>query len=120
MRSPALLLTLASLPVLAQSNALLLDPSGRGLLFPPTNAALVDDATALRVNPAALSKVGALELFYAHEWRNQLAQRSGSDGLYGATRLGPLGYGGAGEWTSGGGVVDQRRLIFGTGMGGET
>ncbi len=106
---------------LAQSASLMESPHGRGLVLPPTSAAMVEDATALRLNPAALTQLGALELFYAHEFRRSpLPGRwGGADALYLASKLPGLGYGASVEWVSGPGLLDARRVTYGLGFGSE-
>ncbi|MFY0569473.1 signal peptide peptidase SppA [Archangium lansingense] len=116
MRVLPLLLLLPGL-ALAQTG-LIVQPASppRGVTLPPTSAALVDEATALSVNPAGLRFVGPGQLFYLHE-RN-LAQDQVGDGLYlGATLLGGLGAGFSLDWMRGHGLPDYRKTSFGLAVG---
>ncbi len=92
------------------------DLSG-GVTLPPTGAALIDSATALSLDPAALSYVGGLELEYLHE-RNNIDSRTG-DGLFLATRLLGLGLGFSVEWLRGTQLPDYRRTSWGLSLGNE-
>lgn len=88
----------------------------RGVTLPPTSAALVDEATALSVNPAGLRFIGPGQLFYLHE-RN-LARDQVGDGLFLGTSL-PFGLG-AGfsmEWMRGQGLPDYRKTSLGLALG---
>ncbi len=88
----------------------------RGVTLPPTSAALVDEATALSVNPAGLRFVGPPQLFYLHE-RN-LARDQVGDGLYlGSNLLGGLSAGFSLEWLRGRGLPDYRKTSFGLALG---
>ncbi|XXF75999.1 signal peptide peptidase SppA [Myxococcaceae bacterium GXIMD 01537] len=90
----------------------------RGVTLPPTSLALVDEATALSVNPAALRFVGPAQLFYVHE-RN-LARDQVGDGVFlGATPLG-LGLGVALQWIRGHGQPDYRKTSWGLSLGSRT
>ncbi|WP_257458641.1 signal peptide peptidase SppA [Archangium lipolyticum] len=118
MRALPFLLLLPGL-VLAQP-ALVLQPATppRGVTLPPTSAALVDEATALTVNPAGLRYVGPAQLFYLHE--RDLAHDQLGDGLYlGSTLLGGLGAGFSMEWIRGRGLPDYRKTSLGLALGGE-
>lgn len=112
----ALLLCFVPAAVLAQPTTLAgVDPS-RGATLPPVSAATVDDATALTINPAALSSIGALQLFYAHE--RSLAKDDVVDSLYlGDTFLGMLGTGVAVEWVRSPSRADFRRTGWGLSLG---
>src|SRR6218665_4024199 len=76
MRALPLLLLCPGL-VLAQTG-LITQPAvpPRGVTLPPTSAALVDEATALSLNPASLRLVGPGQLFYLHE-RNLVRDQVG-------------------------------------------
>jgi protease-4 len=118
MRALPFLLLLPGL-ALAQP-ALVIQPATppRGVTLPPTSAALVDEATALTVNPAGLRYVGPTQLFYLHE-RN-LARDQLGDGLYlGTSLLGGLGAGFSLEWMRGRGLPDYRKTSFGLALGGD-
>ncbi|HEY0093793.1 MAG TPA: signal peptide peptidase SppA, partial [Archangium sp.] len=116
MRALSLLMLLPGL-ALAQTG-LIVQPATppRGVTLPPTSAALVDEATALSVNPAGLRFVGPGQLFYLHE-RN-LARDQLGDGLYlGTSLLGGLGAGFSLEWMRGRGLPDYRKTSFGLALG---
>lgn len=116
------LLLLVGLPALAQSSALAGDDLSRGATLPPTNAALADEATAPLVNPAGLSQLRALQLFYLHE-RN-VARGSVVDGLYvGETFFDAVGVGFGVEWIRTGGDPsrqrpDRRKTTWALSLGG--
>lgn len=91
------------------------DPS-RGATLPPVSTATVDDATALTINPAALSSIGALQLFYAHQ--RSLAKDDVVNSLYvGNTFLDVVGLGVAVEWIRSPSRPDFRRTGFGMSLG---
>ncbi|KFA92461.1 signal peptide peptidase SppA [Archangium violaceum] len=115
MRALSLLLLLPGL-ALAQTG-LIVQPATppRGVTLPPTSAALVDEATALSVNPAGLRFVGPPQLFYLHE-RNLVRDQLG-DGVYLGTTLGGLGAGFSMEWMRGRGLPDYRKTSFGLALG---
>src|SRR5687768_7716047 len=100
MRALPLLLLLPGL-ALAQTGSIVQPASPpRGVTLPPTSAALVEEATALSLNPAGLSFVGPAQLFYLHE-RNLVRDQVG-DGLYlGTSLMGGLGAGFSMEWMRG-------------------
>lgn len=115
------LLALLLLPSLALAQTSVVSqpalPS-RGLTLPPTGAALVDEATALSLNPAGLGFVNGSQLFYLHE-RNLVHDGLG-DGVFLATRLLGLGLGGAMEWIRGRAEPDYRRTSLGLSLGTRT
>ena len=116
MRALSLLMLLPGL-ALAQTG-LIVQPATppRGVTLPPTSAALVDEATALAVNPAGLRFVGPGQLFYLHE-RN-LARDQVGDGVYlGTTLPGGMGAGFSLEWMRGRGLPDYRKTSFGLALG---
>ncbi|HEX5748443.1 MAG TPA: signal peptide peptidase SppA [Archangium sp.] len=115
MRALSLMLLLPGL-ALAQTG-LIVQPASppRGVTLPPTSAALVDEATALSVNPAGLRFVGPAQLFYLHE-RNLVRDQLG-DGVYLGTTLGGLGAGVSMEWMRGRGLPDYRKTSFGLALG---
>lgn len=88
----------------------------RGVTLPPTSAALVDEATALSVNPAGLRFIGPGQLFYLHE-RNLTRDQVG-DGLFlGASLPFGLGAGFSMEWMRGHGLPDYRKTSLGLALG---
>ncbi|MFZ5471086.1 MAG: signal peptide peptidase SppA [Myxococcota bacterium] len=102
----------------AQTAAVFHDDPSRGTTLPPIGAALADEATAIAVNPAGLSFVGAAQLFYAHE--RAVARNDVVDGLYlGSTFFDLLGAGFSLEWVRSDSSLDYRKtgyaLSFGTG-----
>ncbi|MFL5355325.1 signal peptide peptidase SppA [Archangium sp.] len=116
MRALPLLLLLPGL-ALAQTG-LIVQPATppRGVTLPPTSAALVDEATALSVNPAGLRFIGPGQLFYLHE-RN-LARDQVGDGLFlGASLPFGLGAGFSMEWMRGQGLPDYRKTSLGLALG---
>lgn len=115
------LLALLLLPslALAQTSAVVQSPlPSRGVTLPPTGAALVDEATALSLNPAGLGYVGGGQLFYLHE-RN-LARDSVGDGLFLATRFLGVGAGASVEWIRGRREPDYRKTSLGLSLGSRT
>ncbi len=113
----ALLLLLLPGLALAQTG-LIVQPASppRGVTLPPTSAALVDEATALSLNPASLRFVGPAQLFYLHE-RNLVRDQVG-DGLYlGSSLPGGLGAGFSMEWMRGRGLPDYRKTSLGLALG---
>jgi protease-4 len=116
----ALLFLLLPSLALAQTGAIVREPvPPRGVTLPPTGAALVDEATALSVNPAALRFVGPAQLFYVHE-RNLVRDQVGDGVFLGAAPLG-LGLGLSLEWIRGHGAQpDYRKTSFGLALGSRT
>ncbi|MGZ3456903.1 MAG: hypothetical protein ACXU86_00180, partial [Archangium sp.] len=116
MRALPLLLLLPGL-ALAQTG-LIVQPATppRGVTLPPTSAALVDEATALSVNPAGLRFIGPAQLFYLHE--RDVVHDSLGDGVYlGTSLLGTLGAGFSLEWMRGHGLPDYRKTSLGLALG---
>jgi protease IV len=69
----------------------------RGLTLPPTSAAFADEATSSILNPAGLTYVERLQLFWVHE--RSLAKDRVSDGIYvGDTFFKAFGVGYNHEW----------------------
>ncbi|HEX8818622.1 MAG TPA: signal peptide peptidase SppA, partial [Archangium sp.] len=115
MRALSLLMLLPAL-ALAQTGVIVQPATPpRGVTLPPTSAALVDEATALSVNPAGLRFVGPPQLFYLHE-RNLVRDQVGN-GLYLGSNLGGLGAGFSLEWLRGRGLPDYRKTSFGLALG---
>lgn len=115
----ALLLLLLPSLALAQTRAIVQEPvPPRGVTLPPTSPALVDDSTALSVNPAALRFVGPGELFYVHD-RNVVADQTGDGVFLAATPLG-LGLGASMEWIRGHTEPDYRKTSLGLAVGPKT
>ncbi|NTX64731.1 signal peptide peptidase SppA [Myxococcus sp. CA051A] len=118
MRLLALLLLLPSL-ALAQTSTIVQAPvPTRGMTLPPTGAALVDEATALSLNPAGLGFVRSGQLFYLHE-RN-LERDSVADGVFLGAQLLGLGLGASMEWIRGRHEPDYRRTSLGLSLGSPT
>ncbi len=124
MRTRALAVAVALLLpsfVLAQpSRHLEADPS-RGTVLPPTSVALADQAPGVLVNPAALSQIRALELYYLYTRNEALAERTHA--FYAADRFGGfLGLGAGVEWVrpqAEGAFAGRRRTTFGLSLGSE-
>ena len=116
---PALLLLLLPSLALAQTRELLRpnDPS-RGVTLPPTSLALVDEASAISLNPAALATLGAGQLFYVHE--RDLARDGLGDALFlGSTYFDFIGTGLSIEWVRGRELASYRRTGLGLSLGTE-
>lgn len=104
---------------LAQTGAIVREPlPPRGVTLPPTSAALVDEATALSVNPAALRFVGPAQLFYVHD-RNVVRDSVGDGVFLGGTALG-MGLGLGVEWIRGHNGPDYRKTSWGLSLGSKT
>ncbi|MCY1015412.1 signal peptide peptidase SppA [Pyxidicoccus sp. MSG2] len=115
------LLALLLLPGLAAAQTGAIDSAplpSRGVTLPPTGAALVDEATALSLNPAGLGFVGGSQLFYLHE-RN-LVQDGVGDGVFLASRFLGLGAGLSMEWVRGHAEPDYRKTSLGLSVGTRT
>ncbi len=115
------LLALLLLPslALAQTGAIVQSPlPSRGVTLPPTGAALVDEATALSLNPAGLGYLGGSQLFYLHE-RN-LSRDGVGDGVFLAPRFLGLGAGATMEWVRGRAEPDYRKTSLGLSLGSRT
>lgn len=119
MRLQALLLLLPSL-ALAQTPAILRPAvSSRGVTLPPEATAIVDEATALSINPGGLRYVGSPQLFYVHE-RNRALDQVGNGLFAGATLLGTVGLGFGVEWLRNQTELDYRRSSLGFALGTDT
>lgn len=104
---------------LAQTGAIVQAPTPpRGVTLPPTSAALVDESTALSVNPSALRFVGPAQLFYVHD-RNVVRDSLGDGVFLGGTAWG-LGLGLGIEWIRGQGLPDYRKTSWGLSLGSKT
>ncbi|MCY1045197.1 signal peptide peptidase SppA [Corallococcus sp. bb12-1] len=90
----------------------------RGVTLPPTNAALIDEAPALSLNPAGLGFIDAGQLFYLHE-RN-LESDSVGDAVFLGTHFLGLGAGFSLEWIRGENAPDYRKTSFGLSLGPRT
>ncbi|WP_434381715.1 signal peptide peptidase SppA [Melittangium boletus] len=88
----------------------------RGVTLPPTSAALVDEATALSLNPASLRFMGAGQLFYLHE-RNLVRDQVGDALFLGTSFGGGVGVGAGVEWLRGRGLPDYRKTSVGLALG---
>jgi protease-4 len=117
-----LLVPLLLLPclALAQTDAILRPLVGsRGVTLPPEATAIVDEATALSINPGSLRFVGAPQLFFVHE-RNRALDQVGNGLFAGATLLGVVGTGFGVEWLRNRTEPDYRRTSFGFSLGTDT
>ncbi|MCP3141385.1 signal peptide peptidase SppA [Pyxidicoccus xibeiensis] len=115
------LLALLLLPALALAQTGTVPQShqpSRGVTLPPTGAALVDEATALSLNPAGLGYLDGSQLFYLHE-RN-LTRDGVGDGVFVATRFLGLGAGASMEWIRGRFEPDYRKTSLGLSLGSRT
>ncbi|ADO70939.1 signal peptide peptidase SppA [Stigmatella aurantiaca] len=120
MRLLALPLLLASGVALAQTPAIIRPlVSSRGLTLPPESTALVDEATALSINPAGLRFVDAPQLFYVHE-RHQVLDQVGNGLFTGTSLFGVAGVGFGVEWLRHASAPDYRRTSFGFSLGTDT
>jgi protease-4 len=90
-----------------------------GIALPVPGAAAAEEPAALGANPAAVGFVGRPALQYFHE--ANVTEGGTSDGLYGATLLGPIGLGYSVEWmrpgTSGGPAAPYRRGVLALSLG---
>lgn len=113
------LLTLLPSLALAQTGAIVQSPlPPRGVTLPPTGTALVDEVTALSLNPAGLGFVDSGQLFYLHE-RN-LERDAVGDGVFLGTRFLGLGAAFSLEWIRGRGEPDYRKTSLGLSLGSGT
>src|SRR5512140_2525420 len=108
---PCLVLVLPAAAA-AQATALLSPLPGRDLSLPPTSAALVEDATALAVNPGGLGAFRGTELMVAVE-----VPRPSHTGVYLGSRLLGLGAGVGFEWL--GDRAGTRKSTIGFALGDE-
>jgi protease IV len=112
---------LALLPAVAFAQTGVVDRAPappRGVTLPPTNAALIDEAPALSLNPAGLGFLDSGQLFYLHE-RNLQSDAVGDAVFLGARLLG-LGAGFSLEWIRGENAPDYRKTSFGLALGPRT
>jgi protease IV len=87
-----------------------------GLALPVPGVAVAEEAAGLGTTPAAAGFVDRLALQYFRE--GEVTPGSAGDGLYAATRLGPLGVGGSMEWLRPGeGAPRYRRSRFALSLG---
>jgi protease IV len=87
-----------------------------GLALPVPGVAVAEEAAGLGTTPAAAGFVDRLALQYFRE--GAVTPGSAGDGLYAATRLGPLGVGGSMEWLRPGeGAPRYRRSRFALSLG---
>jgi protease-4 len=117
MRTLLAALLLAASAARAQTSTLDARDLSRGLSLPPTSTATVEDATALSVNPAALSRAGAAQLFYARE--QSAPKDQSADALFlGTTVFDAVGLGASAQWLRSPSGPDARRLAVGLSLGG--
>src|SRR4051794_33891038 len=116
-----LLLGLVALPslALAQVSAVVHADASRGATLLPDSVAWADQATAIALNPAGLSKVGTFELFWAHE--RSVARDQIIDGVYLASApINNLGLGLSIEWLRNGPqTISWRKTSVAAAYGGE-
>jgi protease-4 len=119
MRLLALFLLLPA-AALAQSNAIIRPLVGsRGVTLPPESTAIVDEASALSINPGSLRFVDGPQLLFVHE-RNRLQDQVGN-GLFASSSLfRTLGVGYGLEWIRNQTEPDYRRASFGFSLGTDT
>lgn len=112
----ALALALAA-PAAAQVSAAAERASGlpAGIAAPALGVAAVEEPTALSVNPAGIGFVGGPALQYFHEAGPENGAHA--DGVWLATRLGPLGTGLSLEWMRPDGAPRYRRTRLGLSLG---
>ncbi|HLL55976.1 MAG TPA: signal peptide peptidase SppA [Myxococcaceae bacterium] len=109
------LLLLVPVVAFGQTSSLDEREASRGTQLPPTSAALADEATAMAINPAGLSAVGASQLFYVHE--RSIARNQVADGLYLAGTA--LGFGGgfSVDWVRSSTLTSYRKTGWGMSVG---
>jgi protease-4 len=109
-----------SSPALAQANAIVRPlVSSRGVTLPTESTAIVDEATALSLNPGSLRFVDGPQLFFVHE-RNRLQDQVGTGLFAGTTLLGVMGVGYGVEWLQNRTEPDYRRSSLGFSLGTDT
>ncbi len=119
MRLLALLLLLPAV-TLAQTNAIIRPLVGsRGVTLPPESTAIVDEASALSINPGGLRFVDGPQLLFVHE-RNRLRDQVGTGLFAGASLLRFAGVGFGMEWLRNRTEPDYRRTSFGFSLGTDT
>ncbi|HLT29812.1 MAG TPA: signal peptide peptidase SppA [Myxococcaceae bacterium] len=117
--APILLLVLLPGLTLAQTRGISAPRApGRDVTLPPTSLSLVDDPTALSLNPAALTFTRGPQLQYFHEIDTRA--RLHGDALYAGTSLfGALGLAVGHQWMSGGGGSFFRQTSVGLSLGSQ-
>jgi protease-4 len=119
MRLLALLLLLPA-AALAQTNAIIRPLVGsRGVTLPPESTSIVDDASALSINPGSLRFVGGPQLLFVHE-RNRLQDQVANGLFAGTSLLRAVGVGYGLEWFRNRTQPDYRRTSFGFSLGTDT
>jgi protease-4 len=119
MRLLALFLLLPAV-ALAQTNAIIRPlVSSRGVTLPPESTAIVDEASALSINPGSLRFVDRPQLLFVHE-RNRLQDQVGNGLFAGTTLLRAVGVGFGMEWLRNRTEPDYRRTSFGFSLGTDT
>ncbi|WP_224369400.1 signal peptide peptidase SppA [Hyalangium versicolor] len=119
MRLQAMLLLLPCV-ALAQTNAILRPLVGsRGVTLPPDSTAIVDEATALSLNPGSLRFIDDTQLFFVHE-RNRPQDQVGNGLFTGTSLFGVVGLGFGLEWLDNAAQPDYRRTSWGLSLGTDT
>jgi protease-4 len=119
MRLLAPLLLLPCLALAQTSNIIRPLVGSRGVTLPPESTAIVDEATALSINPGSLRFVGGPQLYFVHE-RNRALNQVGNGLFTGTTLLGSVGTGFGVEWIRNQTEPDYRRTSFGFALGTDT
>ncbi|HYH98014.1 signal peptide peptidase SppA [Hyalangium sp.] len=120
MRLLAFTLLLLPAVALSQTNNILRPLVGsRGVSLPPESTALVDEASALSLNPGSLSFVDGPQLLFVHE-RNRFQDQVGNGLFAGTSLLGTVGLGFGVEWLANRTEPDYRRTSFGFSLGTDT
>ncbi|WP_224249404.1 signal peptide peptidase SppA [Hyalangium gracile] len=119
MRLPALLLLLPCLAAAQTQNIVRPLVGSRGVTLPPDSTAIVDEATALSLNPGSLRFVDDPQVFFIHE-RNRLQDQVGNGLFAGTSMLGVVGLGFGLEWLNNRTEPDYRRTSFGFSLGTDT
>jgi protease IV len=119
MRLLALFLLLPAAALAQSSNIIRPLVGSRGVTLPPESTAIVDEASALSINPGSLRFVDGPQLLFVYE-RNRLQDQVGN-GLFASSSLFRfLGVGYGLEWIHNETEPDYRRASFGFSLGTDT